>query len=150
MIVDAFTKCLKSLADDVTEEQYRVFLQQLLKVYENIFRKPKSIAKELRLSVVQKHHVPLNEKNRRLKNIDFNDFRTFCRQYCEQVKIKAIMQGNLLEDRAQTMMQIVLSNLECGKINDVSICRLNSSSISCNLKNIYIFPNSRHPFNCMQ
>lgn len=121
MIVDAFTKCLKSLADDVTEEQYRVFVQQQMKVYENIFRKPRSIAKELRLSVVQAHHVPLNEKNRRIKKIDFNDFQTFCRQYCEQVKIKAIIQGNLLEERAQSIMQIVLSNLNCGKINDVSL-----------------------------
>lgn len=129
VIVDAFTKCLKSLADDVTEEQYRVFVQQLSKMYENIFRKPKSIGKELRLSVVQAHHVPLTLKNRRLKKIDFNDFQAFCRQYCDQVKIKAIMQGNLLEDRAQTIMQIVLSNLNCGKIHDVSI-GLSSISMS--------------------
>lgn len=120
MIIDAFTKCLKSLADDVTEEQFRVFVQQLFKMYENIFRKPKSIAKELRLSVVQQHHVALNVKNQRLKAIDFNDFQTFCRDYCQQVKIKTIMQGNLLEERAQSMMQIVLTNLDCGKIKDAS------------------------------
>lgn len=138
VIIDAFTKCLKSLADDVTEEQYRVFVQQLFKTYENIFRKPKAIGKELRLSVVQKHHVPLTEKNRRLKKIDFNDFQKFCRQYCDQVKIKAIMQGNLLEERAHSMMQIVLSNLNCGKILDVSINWI-KLSISLNRANKY-FP----------
>lgn len=121
VIIDAFTKCLKSLADDITDEQYRVFVQQLGKLYENIFRKPNSFAKELRLSVVQHHHVPLNLKNRRINKIDFNDFEEFCRQYCRQVKIKSIMQGNFTEERAQSIMQVVLSNLECGKINDVSI-----------------------------
>lgn len=121
VIVDAFTKCLKTLADDVTEEQYRVFVQQLCKLYENIFRRPKAFNKELRLSVVQAHHVPLNEKNRRIKKIDFNEFQTFCRQYWQQVKIKSIMQGNFVESRAQSIMQIVLTNLECDKINDVSL-----------------------------
>lgn len=148
VIIDAFTKCLKTLADDVTEEQYRVFVQQLAKSYENVFRKPKSIGKELRLSVVQAHHVPLTEKNRRLKKIALNDFQAFCRQYGEQVKIKAVMQGNMLEERALSMMQIVLSNLNCGKINDVSTWKRVSSEIPnliCSLLRIH----SHHWSNCV-
>lgn len=121
LIVDVFSKCLKSLADDSTEEQFNVFVQQQFKIYENIFLRPKALSKELRLNVIQSHHQPLYEKNKRLRSIKFADFQQFCRDYCEQVRIKAIIQGNVTEDRALNIMHNVLNELNCGRVKDVSI-----------------------------
>lgn len=124
LIVDVFSKCLKSLADDMTEKQFDVFVQQQFKTYENIFIRPKVLAKELRLNIVESHHQPLFEKNKRLAAITFADFQQFCRKYCEQVRIKAIMQGNITEDRAINIMRNVLNELNCGKVEDVSKSRI--------------------------
>lgn len=120
IIVDEFTKYLKRLADDVTEDQFRVFVQQQFKTYENIFLKPKAFVNDLRLSVMERHRVPLNEKNQRLKLIQFNDFQVFCRNFTQQMKIKSIMQGNLKQEHALSIIQQVLSNLSCDKIENVS------------------------------
>lgn len=121
LIVDVFSKCLKSLAQDTTEKQFEVFVQQHFKVYENIFLLPKSLSHELRLNIVESHHLPLYEKNKCLRSITFANFQQFCQKYCEQVRIKAIMQGNLTEDRALNIMNNVLNELNCGKVEDVSI-----------------------------
>lgn len=120
LLVDVFSKCLKSLADDSTEEQFNVFVQQQFKIYENIFLRPKSLSKELRLNIVQSHHQPLYEKNQRLRSITFADFQQFCRRYCDQVRIKALMQGNINKDHAMEVMENVLNDLKCGLVEDVS------------------------------
>ncbi|XP_031625679.1 nardilysin-like [Contarinia nasturtii] len=129
LIVDVFSKCLKSLADDTTEKQFEVFVEQLFKTYENIFLRPKVLAKELRLNIIESHHQPLYEKNQRLRSITFSDFQQFCRKYCEKVKIKAIMQGNLTEDRALNIMHNVLNELNCGKVEDLSLIELRTTKL---------------------
>lgn len=121
LIVDVFSKCLNSLAQDTTEKQFEVFVQQQFKTYENIFLRPKVLSKELRLNIIESHHLPLYEKNQRLNSITFADFQQFCRNYCEQIRIKAIMQGNITEDRALNIMNNVLNELNCGRIKDVRI-----------------------------
>lgn len=120
MIVDEFSKSLKSLADDITEKQYEIFLQQQVKGYENVFLSPGSMATELRLNLVQSFHQPLYVKYQRLRSIKFTDMQQFCRKYCEHVKIKAIMQGNITETHALNIMQNVLRDLNCGKVEDVN------------------------------
>lgn len=121
LIIDVFSKCLKSLADDSTEEQFNVFVQQQFKIYENIFLRPKALSKELRLNIIQAHHQPLYEKNKRLRSVKFADFQRFCRDFCQQVRIKALIQGNVSEDRALNVMHNVLNELNCGRVEDVSI-----------------------------
>lgn len=121
LIVDVFSKCLKSLADDTTEKQFEVFVQQQFKTYENVCLRPKILSKELRLNVIESHHQPLYEKNQRLGSITFADFQQFCRKYCDQVRVKAIMQGNITEDRGLDIMNSVLNELNCGKVEDVSV-----------------------------
>lgn len=136
-----FTECLKSLADDITEKQFEVFVQQQFKIYENIFLKPKILSKELRLCLIESLHQPLYEKNKRLRSINYADFQRFCREYCNQVQIKAVMQGNLTEEQALNHMNGILNKLNCGKIEDVSPIRFyNSSMNSFNLyqENIFI------------
>lgn len=120
LIVDELTNCLKSLADNVTEKQFDVFVQQQLKSYGNIFLVPKELSKELRLNIIQSHHQPLNEKNKRLRSITFTDFQQFCRNFCKQVKIKALVQGNVTEERALNVVHNLLNELDCGRVQDVS------------------------------
>lgn len=119
LLVEVFSKCLKTLADDITEQQFNVFVQQLYQVYENIFLKPKALSRELRLTVIEARHKPLYEKNQRLRSISFSAFQQFCRCYCSKIKITAIMQGNILQEQALNIMQNVLNELDCGKIEDV-------------------------------
>lgn len=91
-----------------------------MKNYENIFLKPKSISKDLRLGVVDLNHIALAHKNRTLKTVTFEEFKAFCNRYLQQIKIKAVMQGNLDAERAETIMNDVLRVLDCGKIKNVS------------------------------
>lgn len=99
--------------------------------------RPKALSKELRLNIVQSHHQPLYEKNKRLRSITFADFQQFCRHYCDQVRIKALMQGNIHKDHAMEVMQNVLNDLKCGHVEDVSFCK--RIPFKFNFKRIKIF-----------
>lgn len=125
LVVEEFCRCLKSLADDSTEEQFKVFVQQQYKTYENTFLNPRDLSNELRLTVTESHHQPLNDKYRRLKSITFDDFQIFCRDFCRQMRIKALIQGNITEKQAQNIAENVLKELNCRKIKNVSIRILN-------------------------
>lgn len=111
---------LKGFADDVSEALFNVFVEQQLRNYENVFLKPKPMIRDLRLSVLDTNHIPLADKNRILKRIKLEDFKAFSQTYLNQVKVKAIMQGNLDVDRAKQIMSEAMELLKCDKIKNVS------------------------------
>lgn len=118
--MNAVAACLKTLSNNVTEEQFYVFVEQQFKNFENIFVKPLAISKDFRLSIIDSNHIPLPTKNRILKTITFDKFKEFCDRFLEQIRIKAVIQGNLNAVRAEEIMTDVLNALECGKVQDVS------------------------------
>lgn len=120
LIVDVFSKCLKSLADDSTEEQFNVFVQQQFQEYQNDFLSPEDLSVELLLNIIHSDHHPLCERNKRLRSIKFGDFQRFCRNFCDQVRIKALIQGNVTKDLALKVVHNVLNELNCGRVEDVS------------------------------
>lgn len=120
LVVDVFSKCLKSLADDITESQFNVFVQQLFKSHENIFLQPKLLSAHLCLNIIQSLHQPLFEKNKHLRSIKFGEFREFCRNFCTEMHIKALTQGNITEDHALNIMHNILNDLNIRKIENVS------------------------------
>lgn len=104
----------------MTEKSFHVFIQETVKDYENIFLDSQDMNRNLRLSVSDTNHIPLNDKYRILKQIKLEDLKAFSKRYLQEFKIKAIMQGNLDADRAKQIMSDVKDLLTCGKIKNVS------------------------------
>lgn len=121
MVVEEFTNSLKSLLDNTTEELFKVFVDQLLKTYENIFLHPETLSDDLRLTVASTHHMLMNEKNKYLRSLKFTNFQDFCRDFCKQMRVIALMQGNITELHAKSIMQNVLNALNFDEVKDVSI-----------------------------
>lgn len=115
------------MVDDISEDEFKVFVQQQYKVYSNIFQKPSAIGNELRLTILEKNRALLTEKNHLLKDITYNDFQEFCRNFTKEMKIKAVMQGNLTHDRALQITEKMLQTLNCEKVIDVSETNLENN-----------------------
>lgn len=128
-IVDAFVKSMTTLADEVSEEQFHVFVQEKFKDYINVFVNPTSLGEHLRLCVLEAHQVSLIEKKKILKTVKFEDFQQFCHEFLKEIRIESLMQGNLTEDSAKSIMQNVLKGLQCHKIKDVSILSLRVTNL---------------------
>lgn len=111
---------MKTLADDCTEQQFDMFVQETHNSYENVFIQPKTLSTHLCFNLLQNHHKPLFEKNKYLRTIKFADFKQFCRDFCAEMNIKALIQGNLTEDRALNIMNNVLDALKFRKMENVS------------------------------
>lgn len=121
LAVDIFSKTLKSLANGPTEEQFKVFAQQQLEIYEKEILNPESVSKELHSSTVQSLYHPLWEKYKHLRSTSFYDFQRFCRSFCALVKIEAMVHGNIGKEHAIDIMQNILNNFQCERIKMVSI-----------------------------
>lgn len=119
LVVDIFSKTLKSLPKGPTEEQFNVLVQQLIEDYEKEILNPESLHEELHASAVQSHYRPVWEKYKRLKSISFSDFQQFCCSFCMQVKIDAMVQGNIDKDHALDIMQNFLNNFQCERIDKI-------------------------------
>lgn len=120
LVVDIFSTFLKSLVNGPTQEQFNVFVQKQFETYKKELLDPKSLSKELRSGVVQLYHHPVWEKYKRLRSISFTDFQQFCCSFCMQVKIEAMVQGNIDKNHSIDIMQNLLKNLQCERIHNVS------------------------------
>lgn len=122
LIFDIFSKHLKSLTHELTEEEeFNVFVQQQFVIYEMWILDPTSLSSELHSSLVQSHHHPRWEKYKRLRSISFVDFQQFCRSFCEEVKFTALVHGNIGEDYAVNIMENISNDFRCERIENVSI-----------------------------
>lgn len=120
LVVDIFRECLKSLANDSDENQFRVAVQQQLKDNEFFLNQPASLSGHLSFNATRWHIPTIYEKSKCLRAITFGDFQEYCRKFGEEMKIKALIQGNVTESHALGIMNTMLSDLNFRKIEDVS------------------------------
>lgn len=121
LVFDIFSKTLISLPNGPTGKQFNVFVQQQFDIYEKEILDPSSIAEELHLSVIQSQYHPLWEKYKRLRSISFLEFEQFCRSFCEEVKMQALVHGNIDKDYATNIIKNILNDFQCKRIQNVSI-----------------------------
>lgn len=73
------------------------------------------------MSIVENIHWTKFEKHGLLEKITISQLREFADQFLTEMKILAVMQGNIMKEDAVAVMKNVLNNIPCHKVNDVSI-----------------------------
>lgn len=133
-----FIKCLKSVTEDLTENEFKIFVQRQFQKFQNMCLRSNELATDLQLNILESHHQPFYQKYQCLRSINFIGFQQFCQSYCDQMKIKALMQGNITKEHSLNIMHNILNELNCGKVEDVRIFHsfLNSS---LNLKRFFVY-----------
>lgn len=120
LIVDIFCECMKSLAQMSTERQFRVAVQQQLKDYENFLRQSDQLSLYFSFNAIQWQIPTMFQINTELKAITFADFQEFCQKFGEEMRIKALIQGNVTEHHAHGIINKMLNVLKFKKIENVS------------------------------
>lgn len=121
LVIDIFLDCLKSLASISTEDQFRTAVQQQMNTNELFLNHPKSLAGHLSSNAIQWQTPTIYEKNQCLHSLTFADFQEFCRNFISKMRIKALIQGNVTESHALSVMNKMLDELNFKKIDDVSL-----------------------------
>lgn len=114
LVIHDITTYFVNFAENFSEEDLRKNIHHDLGVWSYY-------AVDLRKTICRSGHALCHDKFRVTSSIRLPDMREFCRQYFRQMKISALIQGNLSEAAAQSIMQLVETNLNCGKIQDVSV-----------------------------
>lgn len=118
LVVDRVTKEMKSLIDKVNDEKIHTTIDTYIRALDG--QAQYAVADGLTHALVCVHSVSTFEMKQQLCQIQMDDLKAFCEDLWKQMKIIAIMQGNMTEETAQSIMQTTLSNINCGKIDDVS------------------------------
>lgn len=134
MVVDDFTRDFKMLSKEMTEEDLCNAIQNAFKSDTNAFTM-KYYAEQLRTSIIRPGYLFKTSSQTSFwltKSIRLPDMKAFSQQFFIQMKIFALIQGNLSEAAAKSIMQTVETNLRCGKIEDVSFELFDSLQILMN------------------
>lgn len=111
---------MKSFVENVTEDELEVAIKET-GIYENHYALcPHYYIMPLRTSIIQTWHASYHEKFRLARLINSRDMQQFCRQFFKQNKILALVQGNMSDEEAKSIVQMVEADLGCVKIGDVS------------------------------
>lgn len=120
MTVNFVTEELKNFHKNVTEAEFCDAMRNSWVKY-NRRTAPLSdaLANDIRMSIIRVGYASTLDIFRCMKSIEFTEMQDFCRQIFDQMKIFALIQGNITEDGAKAIMQTVEINLGCAKIDEV-------------------------------
>lgn len=125
LLVDAITKTMTYLDNDLESELRRMqlvcFKAHQKKIYYNAVIKPKLLNKDIRLSILENIRWSLVEKFTILPQITMEDIKEYSKNFTKQMYVQALMQGNLSEESALSVMQSALATLNCKKVEDTSL-----------------------------
>lgn len=109
---------MQSIIDNVDDDKIRTTIDARIQSWDR--EETYEEANGLTYALVCAHAVSKFEMKRNLRQIRLDDLKTFCCDLWKQMKIIALIQGNITEETAQSIMQITLTNSNCGKIDNVS------------------------------
>ena len=101
------------------EDKFTAVREQTKKGYFNFIIKPKSIVRDIRLKVIQTPFWTAEHKHSVIDSISYRQIRHFADSLrsAETAYIQGLVQGNLSQETAVSMFQIVSEALE-GKASD--------------------------------
>lgn len=140
LVAIEFTKTLKTLADRITEEQFRVCVEKTKKDYENELIKPSLLKRDLHSSILDASHISLFDKKNVLKTLELKDFQEFHRKFLRKVQVANVTNDCEIRQGTNKIMNEIQNVLGCGKTEYVS--NFNKISKKLCLFKIYndIFP----------
>lgn len=82
---------------------------------------PYFLYSEIRREIV--HHIQWSTYHllNALEKINFNQLKAFSTGILKELKIRALIQGNMTEDSAKFIMGIITTNISCNKIENVKL-----------------------------
>lgn len=121
LVVEIFNDCLKSLLSNPSETEFQMAVQKQLKTIERNLLEPAWLSRVLSNSVTRSKAMLIFEKIKDLRSATFADFQELCRKYGEEMKVKALIQGNVAKSHALDVANKMVNVLNFKKIEDVSI-----------------------------
>ncbi|XP_055626814.1 nardilysin-like isoform X2 [Toxorhynchites rutilus septentrionalis] len=118
LIVDELTKAMKEFEKNVVSDEFNIIKEKLFKHYYNDIIKASKFSRDVRLKIVQETHWTVLDRLNDLLNLTVNDLKLFSKEFFQQIKIQALIQGNILKEDAIDVMSKVLVNLGGGRIAD--------------------------------
>jgi secreted Zn-dependent insulinase-like peptidase len=102
------------------------------------------------LSVLKKYHRSFYDRYHDVDSLNFKEFKEFCETFLKSLRVKVLIQGNLIESRAFYISQLILTNLEINGEN-LQVFENTSSILRIPIGSSYLKINSprRNDKNCI-
>lgn len=138
LAIEDMFKELKDLSENITEEEFNRALQSELHDYYTIIsmRVQEYYTGDLLESIIRSEYPSCHDIYHIAKSMRLFDMRNLCQQFFKQMKILALIQGNLTAEEAKSIMRTVETSLSCGKMEKVS---LHSKCSGVNKRNVVVY-----------
>lgn len=119
-IIETITKCCTELSNKITEKEFNIFVEQQSNIYYNTFIDVKTLAKDLRLTIIETKHCSALNKHTSLQNIKFKDFKLYLDNFLRELKIQILIQGNFEKSEALSIAENVMTTLKPKEIKNLN------------------------------
>lgn len=77
--------------------------------------------REVRLSIIQNVYYTCYERYNLLNSLTLEDLMDFGDKFLKELHIVSVIQGNVTQEHALSVMENILTEIQCQSISDVSI-----------------------------
>lgn len=118
LIVDVITKSMTTIHEKITPEEFKVFVKLQQENYNNSLIKPQYLTKDIRLGILENIRWPMYGKYNQLTSITLDNLKNFSIDLLKQMRIQAVIQGNVTQETAHNVMNSILTNFNCTGIKN--------------------------------
>ncbi|XP_065364663.1 nardilysin-like [Calliphora vicina] len=121
LVIEIIMKALISTKDRINECQLEMFKKQQQKNYYNYLIKPDLVNVDLLGFMLKEKYWLLTEKCKFIAAINLLDIKTFAEEFTQELYVQALIQGNLEQQTALTVMDCIMQQLNCVAIKEKSL-----------------------------
>ncbi|KAL7043714.1 hypothetical protein ACKWTF_001634 [Chironomus riparius] len=115
LILEIITMQMKK---SITKCTFETFRRELKKNCHNCMTDLNILNDDYRLTVLKQNHRSFHERYKQIDSIKYQDFKLFATKILETLKMKILIQGNIVKARAEYLKELIVENLKPQKIND--------------------------------
>ncbi|KAM7347169.1 nardilysin-like isoform 1-T3 [Cochliomyia hominivorax] len=118
LVIDILIKAFISTKDRIKENELETFKKQYQKNSFNELLKPVTVNRDLEQFMLKDLYCSKTEMFKFIPDVTLSEVQNFAKEFCEELYVQALIQGNLEKETAFKVMDSVMNNLKCEKIKE--------------------------------
>ncbi|XP_003401691.1 nardilysin isoform X1 [Bombus terrestris] len=140
LLLMTIAKCIADIPTLITKEFFEVMKEEQTKEYYNNLVKPKSLVRDVRLSILMLVYWTAADKHAAIQNVEFSEFQNFVQHFTDHIYIQSLVQGNMTKEDVIKNIQECVKALKCGSLlpntmPHVRVTQIPIGSHYCKVKN---------------
>jgi nardilysin len=118
LLVDTTTKFMPKAVNETEASTLNVLKNEMKDSFYEQLRTSQGLNGDVMAKILLDGHYPKFELYDEIENISYEKLRNFTMEFFRALKVQVLVQGNMLKSETLNITNLVLTNLDCEKLNE--------------------------------